>query len=129
MTTFVSNCNKCSITGNVPHFHISQPPSDVVHFVPPNVTFSVTCTLNITRPPDMRALWTRNRNVFSSPTANITTAGKATTLVIENFQPSDAGVYQCLFDDSWSSGWVQTRNIRLVIGSKFVCTTCYACSY
>ena len=128
MTTFVNNCNKCSITGNVPHFHISQPPSDVVQFVPPNATISVTCTLNITMLPGMRVPWTHNRNILSSPTANITTAGKATTLVIENFQPSDAGVYQCQFIDS-SSGWVQTRNIRLVIISKFVCTTCYACSY
>ena len=128
MTTFVSNCNKCSITGNAPHFHISQPPTDVVQFFPPNATFSVTCTLNITMLPGMRVQWTHNRNIFSSPTANITTAGKATTLVIENFQPSDVGVYRCLFIDS-SSGWTQTRNIRLVIGSKFVCTTCYACSY
>ena len=128
MTTFLSNCNKCSITGNIPHFHISQPPSDVVRFVSPNATINVTCTLNITMLPGMRVLWTHNHNVFSSPTASITTAGKVTTLVIENFQPSDAGVYQCHFTDS-SSGWTQTRNIRLVIGSKFVCTTCYACSY
>ena len=128
MTTFVSNCNKYSITGNVPHFHISQPPTDVVQFVSPNVTFSVTCLLNITMLPDMIVHWIHNFKIVSSPPANITTAGKATTLVIENLQPSDAGVYRCQFTDR-SSRWTLTRDIRLVIGSKFICTTCYACSY
>ena len=131
MTTFVSNCNKCSITGNVPHFHIRQPPTDVVRFVSLNATVSMICSINITIPPSdvMAVEWTHNRNVFNLQTADITTAGKATTLVIENFQPSDVGVYQCQFTDKSINGWTQTRNIRLIIGSKFVCTTCYACNY
>ena len=120
MTTFLSNCNKCSITGNVPHFHISQPPTDVVRFVSLNATIIMTCLLNITMPSDMVVAWFRNGKFLTIDQA---------TVVIENFQPSDVGVYQCRFTEGSINGWALTRNIRLVIGGKFVCTAFYACSY
>ena len=46
--------------------------------------------------------------------SQITTASNTTTLLIDNLQPSDAGDYQCVFNDILS-GWTIRRNARLVI--------------
>ena len=41
---------------------------------------------------------------------NVIQTGNTATLLIENLQPSDAGVYQCVFNDS-VNGLVLRRNI------------------
>ena len=45
-----------------------------------------------------------------TPPNEVLTAGSNTTLVIRNTQPSDSGVYQCVFNDS-INGWMLRRNI------------------
>ena len=55
--------------------------------------------------------WLHNRTIMTSPD-DVTQAGSTTTLVIRNPQPSDAGIYQCVFNDS-VDGWTLRRNIGL----------------
>ena len=71
----------------------------------------VTCSLNITIPSSAVVIWTcNNAELLSSKTEQ---TGSTTTVLIENFQPSDTGFYRCIFDDTFDSGWVLTRNIIL----------------
>ena len=58
--------------------------------------------------------WTHN-NTNPKAANQVSTAGSTTTLTIENPQSSDAGVYQCTFNDANGSGWVLRRNIMLLI--------------
>ena len=68
------------------------------------------CSLNINI---SMATWLHNDSItMTTPRSEITTAGNTTTLVIRNLQPSDAGVYQCVFSDT-SDTWTLTRNIGL----------------
>ena len=53
------------------------------------------CSLNIDIPSSVRAIWIHDGNAVI--TNGVSTAGNATTLVIGNPQPSDAGPYQCTF--------------------------------
>ena len=62
----------------------------------------------------MTVLWFHNTTNFVDR-SQVTTADSTTTLLIENLQPSDAGVYQCVFNDDIGSGWEIRRNLRLVI--------------
>ena len=75
---------------------------------------SITCSLNITIPSTVIVTWFHNT---TNPVgrSQITTAGSTITLLIENLQSSDAGVYQCVFNDILGSGWTIRRNLRLVI--------------
>ena len=108
------------LTGNTPHFHIIQPSTDNdVQIVSPTATMAtLTCSLNVTIPSSMIVQWTHNNQRL--PSDDI--IGNATTLVIENFQPSDVGVYQCLFSDIFASKWILTRNIKLCFPGMFVDT-------
>ena len=56
----------------------------------------------------MTVTWSHNGTDISPN--EVSTTGNATTLVIRNLQPSDASVYQCVFNDS-VNGWVMRRNI------------------
>ena len=109
-------------TGNTPPYHITQPSTDNdVQIVSPTATMAtLTCALNVTIPPSMIVQWTRDNQRLPSeePIDNATT----TSLVIENFQSSDVGVYQCLFSDIFASKWILTRNINLLVPSMFVDT-------
>jgi len=55
--------------------------------------------------------WLHNRAIMKSPD-DVTQTGNTTTLIIRNPQPSDAGIYQCVFNDS-VNGWILKRNIGL----------------
>jgi len=68
----------------------------------------------------MFVLWRHNGSFVSvtSPN-NATQTGNTATLLIGNLQPSDAGVYQCRFNNP-TIGWVLIRNIRLFITGMFV---------
>ena len=107
-------------TGNTPPFHITQPSTDNdVQIVSPTATMAtLTCSLNVTIPSSMIVQWTHNNQRLPSgdPTGN------TTTLVIDDFQPSDVDVYQCLFSDIFDSKWILTRNINLLVPSTFVDT-------
>ena len=68
------------------------------------------CSLNVTIPSSMTVTWLHNGTIIMTPPNEILTAGSTTTLVIRNPQSSDAGVYQCVFNDS-VNGWMLSRNI------------------
>ena len=81
------------------------------------VTFSkstdsvqLMCSLNIDIPSSVTVRWTYNN--IRVITNGVSTAGNTTTLVIGNPQPSDAGVYQCVFNDTVDQ-WILRRNIIL----------------
>ena len=112
--------------GNVPPFHITQPSTDsFVQLVSPTATMvKLTCSLNVTIPSTMIVLWSRVRDNQQLPLGDPITTGSTTTLVIENFQQSDVGIYQCLFSDVFNSGWILTRIITIQVNSKFVMKPC-----
>ena len=70
------------------------------------------CSLNVTIPSSMTVTWLHNGTIIMTPSSSneVLTAGSTTTLVIRNPQPSDTGVYQCVFNDS-VNGWMLRRNI------------------
>ena len=82
---------------------------------------TLTCSLNVTIPSNAIVSWIHN-NAIPIPGNNVTQTGNTTTLLIENLQLSDAGVYQCSFDFAFDDGsrWLLRRNIRLIITG--VCT-------
>ena len=108
-------------TGNAAPYHITQPSIDNdVQIVSPTATMAtLTCSLNVTIPSTVIVTWSHNNTNFVD-NSQITTAGNITTLLIENFQPSDAGDYQCVFNDAVGSGWSLRRNIRLFITGSYV---------
>ena len=75
---------------------------------------TLRCSLNVTIPSTVTAFWIHNFTI-GLPDSQISAAGSTITLTIENLQSSDAGVYQCVFNDVFGSGWILRRNIRLVI--------------
>ena len=85
-----------------------------------NVTFDestnsvqLMCSLNIDIPSSVTVTWLHNNNITMTTSPNeITQTGNTTTLVIGNPQPSDAGVYQCVFNDTVDH-WTLRRNIIL----------------
>ena len=80
---------------------------------------TLTCSLNVTIPSSAVVSWTHNYTV-GIPDNQISTTGSATTLTIEDLQSSDAGVYECVFNDTAGSGWALRRNIMLFITGMFV---------
>ena len=103
-------------TGNTAPYHITQPSTDNdVQIVSPTaIMATLTCSLNITIPSTVIVTWSHNENLITD-LSQITSTGNTTTLLIENLQPSDAGDYQCGFNDALGSGWVLRRNIKLII--------------
>ena len=53
------------------------------------------------------------RNIAMTTTNEVTQTGNTTTLLIRNFQPTDVGVYQCVFNDTFN-GWILKRNINIL---------------
>ena len=84
------------------------------------VTFSestdsvqLMCSLNIDIPSSVTVTWLHNGSIAMTTSPNeVSTAGNTTTLVIGNPQPSDAGVYQCVFNYTVDQ-WTLRRNIFL----------------
>ena len=86
--------------GNTAPYHITQPSTDNdVQIVSPTATMTtLTCSLNVTIPSTVTVTWLHNGTVvMTTPPNEVTQTGSTTTLVIRNPQPSDAGVYQCVF--------------------------------
>ena len=102
-------------TGNVAPYHITQPSTDYdVQIVSSTETIvNLICSLNITMPSNVTVTWLHNgSNAMTTSPNKATQARNTATLLIGDFQPSDAGVYQCVFHDV---GWTIRRNIRLII--------------
>ena len=110
----------CSL-GNTAPYHITQPSTDNdVQIVSPTATMAtLACSLNVIIPSSTVVFWIHN-NTITVPDNQTSTAGSTTTLTIENLQSSDAGVYQCVFNDVFGSGWILRRNIMLLIIGMFV---------
>ena len=70
------------------------------------------CSLNINISSNVIVTWLHNGSVAMTTATNDSQTGNTTTLVIRNPQPSDAGVYQCVFNDTFDN-WILTRNIGL----------------
>ena len=77
---------------------------------------TLTCSLNITIPSTVIMVWLHNNNNVHSP--EVIETANTRTLVIRNFQTSDAGVYQCVFNDVLGSGWTLRRNTE--VKGKFI---------
>ena len=69
------------------------------------------CSLNINISSSVTVTWLHNGSVvMTTPTVT----GSTTILQIENPKPSDAGVYQCVFDDAYYQ-WIGNRTVTLDI--------------
>ena len=78
-------------------------------------SISLTCSLNINIPSSVMVTWTSNNTVITIPTNKIIKIeSTTTTLQMENLQLSDAGVYQCVFNDA-ANGWTLRKTITLLI--------------
>ena len=110
-------------TGNTAPYHITEPSTDYdVQLVSSTATMAnLICSLNVIIPGSVTVIWTHNSIPISNG-ATQTTADNTAMLLIENLQPSDAGVYQCVFNDDavGGSGWTLRRNIRLLITSMCI---------
>ena len=103
-------------TGSTAPFHITQPSTDddVQIISSTAIMATLTCSLNVTIPSTALVTWVHN-NTVTVPGSQVSTAGSTTTLTIRNLQSSDAGVYQCDFNDIFGSKWILRRNIMLLI--------------
>ena len=110
-------------TGNTAPYYITQPLADNdVQIISPTATMAtLTCSLNITIPFGMFITWDHNGNIATiASNKNTIQTSHSTTLLIENPQSSDAGLYRCTFNNAVNDGWVLRRHIRLLITSKFL---------
>ena len=107
--------------GNAAPYNITHPlTNNDEQIVLPDDTMAVlTCSLNITIPSSVTVSWIHNSTIIISSESNtVTQDDNTTTLQIESPQSSDAGVYQCVFNDT--AGYVLRRNTILLILSKFL---------
>ena len=78
------------------------------------------CSLNIDIPSSVEVTWLYNGStIVTTPPNEVTQTGNTTTLLIRDLQPSNAGVYQCVFNDTVSN-WILRRNISLLITGTYV---------
>ena len=103
--------------GNTSPYRITEPQidNDVQIVSPPATMATLTCSLNDTIPSSMIITWIHNSST-SVPANQTSTAGSTTTLTIENLRSSDAGVYQCVFNDT--AGFTLRRKITLLTSGK-----------
>ena len=85
---------------------------------------TLTCSLNVTIPSTVTVTWLHNGTVvITTPPKEVTQTGSTTTLLIRNPQPSDAGVYQCVFNDT--AGYVlRSSTTLLIIGTLLILPAC-----
>ena len=72
---------------------------------------NLSCVLNANIPSSMNITWLHNGNIV-----NLTSEKEQvndTVTLRTNTQPSDAGVYQCVFNDT-ASGYILRRSVTLL---------------
>ena len=98
--------------GNTAPYRIIRPSTDNEVQIAAKTMATLTCSLNVTIPSSVTVTWTHdNTNLNQTSTADSTTI-----LTIENLQSSDAGVYQCVFNDA--VGYTLRRRITLLTSGK-----------
>ena len=113
--------------GNAAPYHITHPiTNNGEQIVLPDDTMAMlTCSLNVTIPSSVVVSWVHNSTIII-PSSEVTQDDNTTTLQIDSLQSSNAGVYQCVFNDT--TGYVLRRNTILLILSKFLScpyTSCF----
>ena len=73
-------------------------------------SIQLMCSLNIDIPSSVTVIWLHNGSDVVTTSDEIMTAGNTTTLIIAKPQPSDAGVYRCVFNDTIGM-WTLERNL------------------
>ena len=102
---------------------IMEPSSDNSNITVNEFASSVQlmCTLNVDIPSSVEVTWLYNGStIVTTPHNKVTQTGNAAILQIGDLQLSDAGVYQCVFNDSINE-WMLRRNISLIITGMFIC--------
>ena len=96
---------------------IVQPPLDVhaVTITESTSSIQLMCSLNIdiNIPSSVMITWLHNdSDVMATSPNGVITTDNTTTLVISNPQPSDAGDYQCVFNDTIGM-WILRRKLNI----------------
>ena len=78
------------------------------------------CSLNIDIPLGVEVMWLHNGSTIVTIPNESTENGSTTTLLIEDLQLSDVGVYQCVFNDT-ENEWILRKNISLLITGMSLC--------
>ena len=71
------------------------------------------CSLNVTIPSGMTITWLHDGRVVSTITTRVDQTSKTVSLLRGKPESSDAGNYQCVFNDT--AGYVLRGNITLLI--------------
>ena len=94
--------------------------SHMVTFSESTNSVQLMCSLNIDILSSVTVTWLHNGSIaMTTPPNEVLTTGNTTTLVIESPQSSDAGDYQCVFNDTVDQ-WTLKRNIILEMLSMYV---------
>ena len=92
---------------------IQPPTGHTVTFDESTSCVQLMCSLNINISTNVIVTWIhKDSPVIMIPPNEIITIDNTTTLVIGNLQSSDAGQYQCVFNDT-VNGWTLSRHIVL----------------
>ena len=106
------------VTGNPAPYRITQPSTnDYVQIVSPDATqLTLMCSLNITIPSGMTITWLHNDSIEATTMTQIDHNINTVSLIMGKLIPSDAGIYQCVFNDT--TGCILSANITLLILGK-----------
>ena len=104
--------------GNPSPYHITQPSTNnyvqIVSLDAPRLT--LMCSLNTTIPSDMTITWLHDNRIEFTITTQVDQSSNTASLLKGRPRPSDAGVYQCMFNDN--AGCILSANITLLILGK-----------
>ena len=84
-------------------------------------SLQLMCSLNIIISSNVMVTWLHNGNpVMKTSPNDVIQTDNTTTLFIGSFQLSDAGIYQCLFNDTFNK-WLLKRNINITLKELCKC--------
>jgi len=104
------------LIGNIVLYHITQPSTDNdVQIVSLTATMlNLMCSLNISIPLGVVVTWLHNGSVILTKTITQDDPASHSAMLLRGKpQPSYAGVYQCVFNDT-TTGYILRRNITVL---------------